>query len=121
MTLADDVGILLGDLFALGLACQATYGASTIAVAIEDAGQPPSFDAVGEITSRTATATVARAQVPTPAKGESLVVASGSWAGTWYITEVGGGDDGAWSLTLQADALTAARSPNARRLAGGGA
>jgi hypothetical protein len=119
VSVSSDVLTLLLDLRSMGLACDATYGAGIIVAAIEDNGRPPQYDDGGEITRRTATATVARSQVPSPVKGESLTVIGTAWAGTWRIVEVGSTDDGSWSLTLQADALTAVRAPGARRLAGG--
>jgi hypothetical protein len=123
MSLAADVLVLLRDLLALGLAVEGSWGdpPAAVVLAIEDAGRPPQYDAGGEVEARTATATAAQSQMPSPRKGQPIIVSAGPWAGAWTIVEVGAVDDGSWTLQLRADDLVSVRSPGARRLAGGGA
>jgi hypothetical protein len=118
LSLAADVSALLTDLLGLGLACRATYGAATITVAITNTGQPPEYDAMGEITRREGSITAALADMPAPLAGQQLVVASGPWAGIWTITSIDTIDDGAVELTARQDAKTSIRSPGGRRLPG---
>lgn len=120
MSLANDVSALLADLLGLGLACRATYGAATITVAISNTGRPPSYDTVGEIVRREASATAALVDMPAPVAGQALVVASGPWGGSWTIVEVASIDDGSVELSLRQDDLASIRSRGSKRLPGEG-
>lgn len=106
--LDDDLAAIHADALALGMADSVTYTPVTgTAVAITGTFMELAevfIHAEGsEVRRRECTFDCRRSLIATPAKGDTIIVATGVYAGTWTVISLGTGDSGGWVLTVRID------------------
>lgn len=111
--LDDDLAAIHADALTLGMADSVTYtttaGASS-SITVTFSEQPEMFahDEGAEKRRRTCTVDIRRSAIASPAKGDTITAASGAYAGTWTVVDLGSADDGEWVLTVRLDDRTKA-------------
>lgn len=106
--LDDDLAAIHADALALGMADSVTYTtaagvASSITGTFAELPEPFLHDEGAEKRRRTCSFECRRSVVATPAKGDTVTAASGAYAGTWTVIELGSSDDGGHLLTVRLD------------------
>jgi hypothetical protein len=99
----DDLAAIHADALALGMADSVTYNGTAITATFGETPEPFIHDEGSEKRRRTCSLDVRRSAVASPAKGDLVVAASGAYAGTWTVVDLGSGDDGGWVLTVRLD------------------
>ena len=113
--LDDDLAAIHADALALGMADSVTYTHAsgspiphTITGTFMELAQPFIHAEGSEVHRRICQFDCRRSVIATPAKGDTILAASGAYAGTWTVTDTGTGDDGGWLLTVRIDERTKA-------------
>lgn len=106
--LDDDLAAIHADALALGMADSVTYTtaagvASSITGTFSEVPEPFIHDEGSEKRRRTCTFDCRRSAIASPGKGDTVTAASGAYAGTWDVVDLGSGDDGGWLLTVRLD------------------
>jgi hypothetical protein len=109
--LDDDLASIHADALALGMADTLTYttvaGVATAITGTMYEMPEPFINAEGaEVRRRTCQLDCRRSVIATPGKGDTVTAASGAYAGTWTVVDLGAGDDGGWVLTVRLDDRT---------------
>lgn len=101
--LDDDLAAIHSDALALGMATSVTYNGTAITATFSESAEPFLHDEGSEKRRRTCILDVSRSAVSAPAKGDIVVSASGAYAGTWTVVDLGSSDDAGHVLTIRLD------------------
>ena len=104
--LDDDMAAIHADALALGMAESVTYEGTAIVGTFAESLEPYLGDEGGEKRRRTCTFSCRVASVTQPVKGDTIVVASGVYAGSWTVIDAGQPDSGGWNMTVRLDDRT---------------
>jgi hypothetical protein len=109
--LDDDLSAIHTDALALGMADTVTYttvaGVAASIVGTFSEMPEPFISAEGAETHRRTCQFECRlANVALPSKGDTVLSASGAYAGTWTVIDTGAGDSAGWVMSVRLDERT---------------
>ncbi len=109
--LDDDLAAIHSDALALGMADAVTYttfaGVSASIVGTFSEMPEPFIHADGaEVHRRVCQFDCRLSDVALPAKGDTILAASGAYAGTWTVVDTGSGDSAGWVMSVRLDDRT---------------
>jgi hypothetical protein len=109
--LDDDLAAIHADALALGMADTVTYttlagAASSIVGTFSEMPEPFIHAEGAEVHRRVCQFEFRLANVAIPMKGDTVLSASGAYAGTWTVVDTGAGDSAGWVVTVRLDDRT---------------
>jgi hypothetical protein len=109
--LDDDLAAIHADALALGMADTVTYTtvagvASSITGTFSEMPEPFIHADGAEVHRRVCQFDCRLSDVALPGKGDTILVASGAYAGTWTVIDTGAGDSAGWVMSVRLDDRT---------------